>query len=567
MAGRFSCFVITLIVLLSSCSEKQISNKIDYFPQTPGTSASIYSINVENLTEGMRLSILSLQGLMNRDGAEIYTYVNQDAWVLDFYKDKGYISEDVSYTDPYQMIADLCDRDVVRGVVVYDPDKKFTINTATNIAAVENRIIVHPDDLDTILERTGLADVKDLRTMNFKDAENAFSWYLDNVFPHQNHNALCVTKGGVFMYDVYRDYPIEFNIPVFWLPGEKDHDYDPEYEKLVLEMFTMTPDNIPVLGFWPGVEDGKEIGYTEMEGVGLAGKYGKFTLVNTWVGNYSFHSGVKPHLGKLTQNRVAEKDLQYDPDKKYVAMIMVESGDAPAYYLYTGLYPRQWNDPDRGKVAISYGITPSMRMLAPAVLANLYETKTDKDYFFCAISGAGYMYPFLGYGENTSNRDKCMSEYFNEIVSPNMKKLDLDMLAIYTHPTRGWSDEDRSIAERFILPMDGLTTLISGMHRTEYTAGNSHEIYGDVSIHHNVTFWSMDDLTWNDESLDSKAVDHLEKEIKTYGADGNFIMGMFYSWHYGPRRLNQLRERLEPEGYEFVTLDEFDKLWRQSQGL
>ena len=151
------------------------------------------------------------------------------------------------------------------------------------------------------------------------------------------------------------------------------------------------------------------------------------------------------------------------------------------------------------------------------------------------------------------------------MTADNMKMLDLDMLGIYTHPDIAWTQEDRQIAEKYIFPMPGLRSVVSGMHRTEYTAGNSHELHGDVSVHHNVTFWSMENFVWDDISIDEKAVDHLENEIRTYGADGNFIMAMFYSWHYGPRRLNMLRERLESEGYVFVTLDEFDRLWRQSQ--
>ena len=102
------------------------------------------------------------------------------------------------------------------------------------------------------------------------------------------------------------------------------------------------------------------------------------------------------------------------------------------------------------------------------------------------------------------------------------------------------------------------------MHRIAYVGEEANEMHGDVSLHHTVTFWSYDDLTWNDTSKDSVAVDHMENEIRKYGGESHFIQAMFYSWHYGPRRLNQLKERLEPDGYVFVTLDEFDRLYRES---
>lgn len=554
------------LIALSGCGCSDVHGRsIDYMPQTPCASKDVSCINVEDLSEGMRLSVLSMQGLVNRDCAEVFTYGSRDAWLLGFYRERGYIESVKEYVDPYLMLGDFCNENEVRGLVVYDPDRKYTINLATCIAGVENRIIVHPDDLQKIVDITGLSDVKDIRDLHLDDVNQAWAWYIENVFQFQNHDVLSVAKGGLFMYDIYRDYLVEFKIPVFWLPGRNDDDYDAEYEESVIRLLAETPVNIPVFGFWPGVENGKDIGYHEMEGVGLAGRYGKFTLVNTWVGNYSYHSALRPdrHYSQATRKSVG--DVVYDPSKKYVALIMAESGDAPAYYLYEGLYPRQWNDPFRGKVAISYGISPSMRMLAPAVLADLYDTKTENDYFFCSISGAGYCYPFIGYGAETADRDKCLSDYYLRMTAGNMKMLGLDMLGIYTHPDKGWSADDMYIAEKYMFPMDGLRSVISGMHRTEYTAADSHEICGDVSVHHNVTFWSMDNFAWDDCALDSVSVNHLENEIKTYGADGNFIVAMFYSWHYGPRRLNQLRERLEPEGYVFVTLDEFDSLWRKSQ--
>ena len=182
--GKF--FIAAVLCLLSalglvSCAPTQ-SDDCDYLPQSPSASEDIYSINVEDLTEGMRLSVLSAQGLLNRDGAEVYTYVGQDAWLLDFYKERGYVKEIRDYDDPYRLLSDICG-DGISGIVVYDPEKKFTINLATNIAGVEDRIIVHPDDLQKVSEATGLTDVIDLRDMGFSDVKESFRWYMDNVFP------------------------------------------------------------------------------------------------------------------------------------------------------------------------------------------------------------------------------------------------------------------------------------------------------------------------------------------------------------------------------------------------
>lgn len=123
---------------------------------------------------------------------------------------------------------------------------------------------------------------------------------------------------------------------------EKDPDYNPEMENRIIRLWQKTPVNIPVIGFWPATKSG----YEEYEGVQLAGKYGKFTIVNTWAGNYSFHSGTGNSEIKMLQRRRNEKK-QFDPTRKYVALTMIESGDAIGYIQY-GLGARQWDEPERG---------------------------------------------------------------------------------------------------------------------------------------------------------------------------------------------------------------------------
>lgn len=556
-------FLLSVLLLCTQCIGEKESAATDYIYQTPSVSADICSVNVENLSPEERLAVLSLQGIVNRERAEIYTFVKQDAWLKEFYRNRGIISNDSLYTDFYSLLARFSNK--IQGILICDFEQSHTINLATNLAGVENRIIISPTMLEHVQQVTGLTDVVDLRTLKLTNEKEAFLWYRTHVFPRQNHKMLSVAKGGNFMYDVFRDYLVEFKVPVFWLPGKNDLDYDAEYDELVREWLAELPVNIPVLGFWAGTENGKDIGYAEFDGVKLAGLYGKFTLVNTWVGNYSYHSGIPSAQKSFYQKAPREKQYHtYDPNKKYVALIMNESGDAPCYFLYTGFYPRQWLDPERGKVAISYGITPSLRFLAPGVLADLYDTQTENDFFFCSISGAGYCYPFEGYGSGTASPAACLQEYFGTMTAANMRKLDLDMLGLYTHTQSMWTLDDYKIAKEFIFPMQGLKSVISGMHRTEYTAADAHELADSTSVHHTVTFWSTANFQWNDESLDEEAVDFLENEIKTYGKDGQFIQAMFYSWHYGPRRLNMLRQRLERDGYVFVTLNEFDYLWRYS---
>lgn len=206
-------------------------------------------------------------------------------------------------------------------------------------------------------------------------------------------------------------------------------------------------------------------------------------------------------------------------------------------------------------------------MLAPAIARNIYNTQTENDFFFMSISGAGYMYPFDNFGANVANKDECIKDYFSVLTQKNMEIMDYDMMGLHWVSGNAWSSKEYEFTNSYIAPMKGLKSVISGMHRIgNVTAGTAHSMLNnDVSVHHTVTFWAVPGFKWDDTSLDNAAVAHIENEIKTYGADGQFIQAMFYSWDYGPRRLKKLKTKLEREGYEFVTLNEFDHLWRTSQ--
>ena len=321
----------------------------NFLPATGSYHPEIVTFDYADVTQEIRLAAVSLQGLVNRDTARILLKDNLSVELFRMYLDKGLISVKQEYTDIFQMLRDF--KSFFKGAVIYDPAKSFTINLATNIAGTEDRIILSPDMVGNFMEYTGVHDITDLRENNFASIQEAFIWYRQIIFPQQSHSVMAVAHKG-YMHDVYRDYLIAFKIPTFWLPGEDDADYDAAYENQIKTMAEETPYNIPVLGFWP---DDKGNGYEEYSGVRLFGWYGKFTVVNTWVGNYSFHSAFGENL-EFIQTKAREKRFRaYDPSKKYVALIMIESGDSPAYMVY-GFRKRQWDDPARGQVPLSYEI-------------------------------------------------------------------------------------------------------------------------------------------------------------------------------------------------------------------
>lgn len=526
------------------------------FRQSETISKHIYTFNLAKYqSAGERLAIVSIQGLVNRKSPELFLLNENIEWCLEYYLEKNYI-ESITEIPNLEKLFERYSA-VLKGAVVLDPEKDFTVNTATNIAGSECRVIISPDMID-LVKKYGITDVKDIRDYNFKNAVEAYKWEKETYLKSQSKDALCCLYYSRFT-DPARDYVIEFNVHSFWVPGKQDDDYDPEMEEIVTETLKETPVNIPVYGFWQNGERGMH----EFPGVRLGGYYGKFTAVNDHVGNYSFHSGVPCDVNNLKQSKIRNKKekVKYNPEKKYVALIMIESGDAPVYFQ--GLIQRyQWWDKLRGTFPISYGITPSLRYLAPAILQNLYETMTEEDFFFCSISGIGYCYPLEGYASKCENPDLVLSEYY-ERTAAELSKMDIEMLGLYSHTWTPWKKEDDEYLNKYVTKYPQFKTIIADMGRNDNMDVPNMMLTNDTSIHHTLTRWSWDQHgAPYDTTHDKEATEFLVNEILENTKDHQFIQAMFYSWFYGPRRLKMAVDILKEKGYEFVSLLELDSLWR-----
>lgn len=522
--------------------------------------------------KGLRLALLSLQGLVNRQKPCIFLSSGASSdFLLKYYGQKGYFKTTKKFTDPWKIIEHF--KNIPKGLVIFDPadERQYTINIATDIAGVEGLLITSPDHIAKFAS-LGLKVKVDLRHVpEMASACSAYQWVYKNYWSRQRHDVLANIYYN-YQYDFNRDYLVEFKIPAIWFPGKGDRDDTPALEDHFKMLFATTPVNIPVIGFWPGKDNSSaknvKVGLDEYAGVRLAGLYGKFTLVSDWVGNYSYHSGIPADPAAFKQKKVRQKKFRkYDPEKKYVALTMIESGDSPGYYQY-GFPQFQWNDKDRGDVAYNFSIAPLLRYLMPGLVEYLYTTASKNDYFFSSISGAGYMYPFEGYGAKTANVSETLSNYY-KMTWHEMQKMDLDMLGLYTHPFADWNTNDYRIADQLIIPgMKGLTSIIADMGRLKGTnAANANSMLSrQVSVHHCLSRWDTSGKIKlaNAEAGDDEAVRWLTHEILNNSSKGNFLQMMAYSWHYGPRRIKKVAALLKSKGFVFVTLNEFEYLYRQA---
>lgn len=560
--------------------------------------------NFSYLNRGQQLALISLQGLANRQGPTIYLrHIDETNWIAErVYQKNVNFKNRRLYNDVEAMIRDYRSAAGLRGAVVWDPARPFTLNVATNLSGVENLLMITPD-LVSMASRLGLPVRYDLRSMFRESADermnidNATRWTYNALYGRQSRQWL-----GLLYYqsshDGERDFMIQNKIHVMWLPSpgktackaSPDPEYSQSLQAMIQYILQHAPANTPVLGTWQAHSDsGEWRGFCEYDGVRLGGQFGKYTIPTDFANNYSFHSKISAAVSFKQKLVRAKTPRVYDSKKKYVALVMQESGDSPGYYQTHFRYSK-WDDSARGQVPISYGISPTLPRLMPGLVEYLYATATASDYFYSSVSGLGYMYPFplsggyTGYGqygvmaEGTAkiiaDQPKIATQYF-KMSAQAMSAMDMDMLGIYSSAWTAWNPAWDGYLKTYVLTqMPGKTAIVADMGREEGMAPKASvaSLTPDVRIFHTLTRWH-DDPKWilnpgvpGEQAYDAAAANWLVSEIKKNSGDARFIQAMALSWQYNPRRLRIVQKALEPLGYEFVTLNEFDDLYRQSQG-
>eukprot|EP00935_MAST-01C_sp_MAST-1C-sp1_P001307 g1307.t1 len=113
------------------------------------------------------------------------------------------------------------------------------------------------------------------------------------------------------------------------------------------------------------------------------------SVVQCGAPNLSFLSSAKAAATQLPYHRGTTSKV--DPNKRYV-VFQTNEGDTPknAYGFRGG----NWLSPNRGKVPISWGVSPIQAERFPLLWEYYVRTATPADQFFAATGGVGYTYPW-----------------------------------------------------------------------------------------------------------------------------------------------------------------------------
>ncbi|WP_221031571.1 GxGYxYP domain-containing protein [Actomonas aquatica] len=327
-------------------------------------------------------TLLSLQGLANRAGPQIYLQYPADwQWeiagpLIDFLHDRHGIEwqryESGDLDTPLRDFGH-----VAKGVVVWDKDVRSSLIVAFTIAGVEDLLVVNEDQLD-LAARHGLEIKKDLRGQFTGQGDaDIYQWAYDEYYERCSRDFYTVLGGhhGINMQPGVADFGVQQR--AFFSDLSANPKHPRELALLNKVLAGQNPASV-VLGWHSYGKD------TEGQHTTLTGSYGLRMEGLHNLPNVSFTSQI-PLTPDFTYetNHTVEPDAELVPEEKvYVAALATDSMGIGA-----------WTKPGRGRIPYGWQVLMNWSWMNPPALQFFYESKTPNDYFVGGLSGPGYMYP------------------------------------------------------------------------------------------------------------------------------------------------------------------------------
>src|SRR5947209_5794442 len=134
--------------------------------------------NVRGASMEVMLSAATMAGLINRPQPQVYLIFNDDDdfWLKEI---PGAITRETTPTSGNDVLEGMLKAfpDYAKGMVIYDPNFKDSINIATTIAGQNDCIIVSP----TQAEQHNLPVHTDLRSQHWDNRSQAYDWARQNL--------------------------------------------------------------------------------------------------------------------------------------------------------------------------------------------------------------------------------------------------------------------------------------------------------------------------------------------------------------------------------------------------
>ena len=422
-----------------------------YFPKFR-PAHDLMVIDLRNSSNALALTLLTLQGVVNREDPQIYIILDKysEFWLQYAQSKVGIRATQID--SPTDLIARF--RTSVKGIVVYDPSVPDTINVATTIAGLDDRIISDPDSLSNLQQILGTINVLDLRS-NIKDLgwsnspsgrAKIYEWVYTNLWPRCDKRMIGVANPGppISNYPVMlgvRDYIVALRLVTLYLSAN-----DPTLEALYKQFLSTAQTPIPVFGW---VEN------EEHETVSLASSYGDWVPVLSHIYQQKYPADLTVLSG------IDVEPIRYHPridDRRVLATTQpgvyltayVTDGDNMGYDFSFGW--DHWSEYSSSKVPIGWTINPVLVDVAPLIW-NYYMASGDAATLVAGPSGAGYALP-----ENMSQSDlRTYLEYARGYWGTT---------GLRTAQVMGWTDQAAQAYSEQLAPLGLFNGYYSNLHQS-----------------------------------------------------------------------------------------------------
>ena len=500
--------------------------------QTP-THLDVYDIF--GASPDTQLTITTLVGLVNRPQPQVYLIMGSDE---EFWRNEVFthIPQTVSSMKGNAVLTALLKqyKDIIQGIVIYDPNLRDSVNIATMLAAQRNAIVVSPEQATVIASIYAFPVLADLRTYGWQSRARAYDWALHNL------RANCSSKlvAGLDPVNMnLRPFLVATHTFIYFLDSR---DYLPDFnDNLTSERHLMNE----ILATFPA--GATHLGWflDESSGVALTSKTAISVLATDNFTNLEVWTAVQPLEDITPVSTSYTINTAVPEDNKVYVSFTISDGDNLQYCQHR--MKDIWRDSARGSIPLGWTIAPALRQLTP-LLAHYYQhSATSHDEFIAGPSGAGYIFPSHWPDEQLTDFLRQTGEHMQNMGMTLIEVLDAQFLESSGIPILSkiiptgmiFFDEDRQ--KQFVQQLRpfGLQGILSGagLRHPEWKLIDGIPFYQNLGLAGNVR----------------QTVEMIQHAIASNAHRPLFLNVYILAWSMNPSLLKQVVQQLG-EQYEIV---------------
>jgi len=449
-------------------------------------------------------AVASIQGIINKDGPYLYILSSMqntpEYWLNIFTNKNEWLSQkNITVISDLDSLVKLAGGKL-KGAVIWDPKVPASFNVATTIAGIENAVILSPELEKKYLKKWKTKIIEDLRgrfdgSITGSKKNDAYRWAIDKYLKNGkcSSHLLCLYEDsatargkGDTGYVITRDWAVKNRAFVFDLSVWADEmpKDDPKQKlgtdlvtyKMILDAVSKQADGnhmTELAGFFSFWKYSNISGYpskhdpvpTEWETVFLISPYNVYQ--NTVAGscyNQSLHSQM-PFKRLIQKRPVAKTKLE---KKIYICILMADYDSTTPLYEFL---PKFWDDKNRGKIPLLWGINPNLLETYPDIITHYYKTATKNDFFASDASAAGYMNP-----------SRIKSKYISLFIKHNKKFFEMADMSI-APMVLDWNIPSKTVKNAFTkFAPDGYATIITDFHDKNAVGINKPYVWKDMPV-------------------------------------------------------------------------------------